>query len=169
MLCPSCSYENIEGADRCENCLTPLTKLDLPEVGVTSRLEYSVMEDKLNKLEQEDAVLTRMDTPAMEVVQEMRSRKTGCALVLDGQRIAGIFTEHDVLKKLADAPEAASIPVRELMSHNPETLHEHDSVAAALNRMSIGRFRHIPVVKQDGSYGVISIKNVLKYIAREDW
>jgi len=48
-------------------------------------------------------------------------------------------------------------------------LNEADSVAAALNKMSIGRYRHIPVAKSDGSYGVISIKNVLKYIARENW
>ena len=61
------------------------------------------------------------------------------------------------------------VPVAELMSGNPETLHEKDSVAEALNRMSVGRYRHLPVRKSDGSYAVASIKSVLNYIAKEDW
>jgi CBS domain-containing protein len=55
------------------------------------------------------------------------------------------------------------------MSGNPETLRETDSVAAALNKMALGRYRHVPVARNDGSYSVASIKSVLKYIAQEDW
>jgi hypothetical protein len=55
------------------------------------------------------------------------------------------------------------------MTANPEVLNETDSVAEALNKMSLGRFRHIPFRKSDGSYAVASIKSVLKYIAQEDW
>jgi CBS domain-containing protein len=55
------------------------------------------------------------------------------------------------------------------MSANPETLDETDSVATALNRMSMGRYRHIPVRKADGTYSVTSIKHVLKYIAKAEW
>jgi len=55
------------------------------------------------------------------------------------------------------------------MSPNPETLRETDSVATALNKMSLGRYRHIPVVKADGTYSVMSIKHVLRYIAKETW
>ena len=59
-------------------------------------------------------------------------------------------------------------PVKHLMTANPEVLHETDSVAEALNKMSLGRYRHIPFVKSDGTYGVASIRSVLKYIAQED-
>jgi len=170
MLCPSCGYDNIEGMDRCENCMTPLAKLDLPQEEGQAGLECSVMEDNLNQLEHEQAVLTGMATPAIDVVRKMRELKTGCALVLDGKNIAGIFTEHDVLKRMTGADAvAASTPIQELMSRNPESLHENDSVAAALNKMAMGRYRHIPVIKNDGNYAVISIKNVLKYIAQENW
>jgi CBS domain-containing protein len=169
MQCPSCNHENIEGTDRCENCLTPLTKLDSPEAECASGLECSVMENNLGHLDQEDAVLAGLNTPAIEVVRQMSAQCTGCALVLDGNRVAGIFTEHDVLKKLGTSEAQLEAPVREFMSPNPEILHEGHSVAAALNKMSIGRYRHIPVAKRDGSYAVVSIKNVLKYIAREEW
>ncbi len=127
------------------------------------------MEDNLSQLDQENAVIAGLDTPAIEVVKQMSTRRAGCALVLDGKRLAGIFTEHDVLKKMTNPAVTSQIPVKELMSLDPETLHESDSVASALNKMSIGRYRHLPIVKSDGSYAVISIKNVLKYIAREDW
>jgi CBS domain-containing protein len=150
--------------------MTPLVKLDSPQAEATAGLECSVMEDDLSKLEQEAAVMTALDAPALEVVGRMRDLKTGCALVLDGKNLAGIFTEHDVLTKLSGMAAAkGETPVKELMSRQPEVLRESDSVAAALNKMSMGRYRHIPVVKRDGTYAVISIKNVLKYISKADW
>jgi len=91
-------------------------------------------------------------------------------LVLDGDRLVGIFTERDVLNKLgANAALVQSTPIRNLMSANPEVLRDTDSVATALNKMSMGRYRHIPVQKVDGSYCVTSIKHVLKYISKADW
>jgi len=59
--------------------------------------------------------------------------------------------------------------VKSVMSPNPETLRETDSGATALNKMSLGRYRHIPVVKTDGTYSVTSIKHVLRYIAKVNW
>jgi len=149
--------------------MTPLVKLDLP-YAEGSGIECSVMEDNLSKLDHETAALAALDESAIDVVGKMRSLRTGCALVLGETGLAGIFTEHDVLTKLTGAQAAPSeTPIKNLMSHNPEVLNEVDSVAAAVNKMSLGRYRHIPVVKSDGSYAVISIKNVLKYIAKENW
>jgi len=100
----------------------------------------------------------------------MKEANAGCVLVIDDGKLAGIFTEHDVLCKLAGAKASvAERAISELMSANPETLKETDSVAAALNKMSMGRYRHVPIAKKDGSYSVTSIKHVLKYIAQEDW
>jgi predicted transcriptional regulator len=168
MLCPSCGYDNIEGADRCDECLTSLFNLDASQGGRRS-LARSVMEDDLNQLEQEFVGVTS-DTPAAEAINKMREARVGCALVIDDGKLLGIFTERDVLKKLTGKTALqATSPVRELMSANPETLRETDSVATALNKMSIGRYRHIPLQKADGTYAVTSIKHVLKYIAKEDW
>jgi CBS domain-containing protein len=132
MICPSCGYNNMEGADRCEECVTPLRQLD--------------------------------------AIEQMKRARVGCALIIDEGKLIGIFTERDVLHKLTgkDALPATST-VKELMSPNPETLRETDSVATALNKMSMGRYRHIPVIKEDGTYAVTSIKHVLRYLAKEDW
>src|ERR1700682_2055742 len=170
MTCPSCGHENIEGTDRCDNCMTSLLKLDGGQPEAAVGLARSVMENNLVKLEQELTVLVQLETPAIDVVRKMRESRAGCALVLDGAQLAGIFTEHDVLNKLTgNDARSVNVPVRELMSAQPETLRDTDSVAEALNKMSMGRYRHIPITRDDGSYSVTSIKTVLQYIAREDW
>jgi len=168
MICPSCSHDNVSGTDRCEECLTPLFDLDTPRAD-REGLSRSVMEDDLRQLEQEFLGVSP-DASATEVIEKMKESRVGCALVLDDGKLIGIFTERDLLNKLtgkkATSPTTA---IRELMSANPETLQETDSVATAVNKMSMGRYRHIPVRKADGTYSVTSIKHVLKYIAKAEW
>lgn len=169
MFCPSCGYDNIEGVDRCEECMTPLLNLDVPRPESTEGLARSVMEDKLNQLEQEFLGVAP-DAPVSDVIRKMKEAGLGCALVLKDGELAGIFTERDILNKLTGkAANAESTAVKELMTVNPEVLRDTDSVATALNKMSLGRYRHIPVRKGDGSYSVTSIKHVLKYIAKAEW
>lgn len=169
MLCPSCGYDNIEGADRCDECLTSLRHLDVPRADAAQGLARSVMEDNLSELEQEFLGISS-DTPAIDAVTRMKDAHVGCALVIDNGKLVGIFTERDVLNKLAGKRAVApNTPVKELMSPNPDTLRETDSVATALSRMSLGRYRNIPIRKTDGTYAVTSIKHVLKYISKADW
>jgi len=170
MNCPSCGHENIDGIDRCENCLAPFRQLDIPSADAAEGLARSVMEDNLNQLDRDEPICVAPDTPALEVTRLMKDSNSGCALVVDGGKLVGIFTEHDVLLRLTNMrANAGDTPVKELMSPNPETLDEEDSVAEALNKMSLGRYRHIPFKRADGTYAVASIKSVLKYIAQEDW
>jgi len=187
MNCPSCGQENIDGIDRCENCLAPFRQLDIPSADAAEGLARSVMEDNLGQLDRDETICVAPDTSALEVVRLMKNSNSGCALVVDGKKLVGIFTEHDALLKLtkhsstaAGSHEDGAVtgsassstptePVKNLMSVNPETLKEEDSVAEALNKMSMGRYRHIPFQKSDGTYAVASIKSVLKYIAQEDW
>ena len=169
MNCPSCGHENIDGIDRCEECLASFRQLDIPSADAAEGLARSVMEDNLSHLDQDETISVAPDTPALEVTERMKNSNSGCALIVDGDKLVGIFTEHDVLKRVTGAGDLAAVTVKELMSRNPETLNEKDSVAEALNKMSLGRYRHIPFKKSDGSYAVASIRSVLKYIAQEDW
>jgi CBS domain-containing protein len=172
MICPSCGHDNLEGMDRCENCMKSLRDLDVPRAEATTGLVRSVMEDTLSRLEMAETVLARPNDSALEVARRMRDAQTGCALVLnDAGKLVGIFTEHDVLRKLLGVSGDAQsrVSVSQLMSGNPEALRESDSVAAALNKMALGRYRHVPIARNDGLYSVASIKSVLKYIAQEDW
>jgi len=168
MICPSCGHDNIEGADRCEECVTSLLNLEVPQAG-REGLASSVMEDNIRQLDQEFLGVAP-ETSALEVIQKMKAAGVGCALVLENGKLVGIFTERDLLNKLTGKDAVVQqTAVKELMSVNPEILSETDSVATAVNKMSIGRYRHIPIRKADGSYSVTSIKHVLKYIAKADW
>ena len=168
MLCPSCGHDNMEGVDRCEECLTPLFNRGIPRAD-TEGLSRSVLEDNLSRLDQEFLSVSP-DSSAIEVIGKMREAHLGCALVLDDGKLVGIFTERDVLNKLTGKNASSKdTAVKDLMSANPETLQETDSVATALNKMSMGRYRHIPVRKADGTYCVTSIKHVLKYISKAEW
>jgi len=169
MICPSCGYDNMEGADRCEECVTSLFNLDAPRADSAAGLVRSVMEDDLSKLENEFLGVSP-HTPVTDVLDQMKQARLGCALVLDDGKLVGIFTERDLLNKLTgEATLPLATPVEQLMSPNPEVLLESDSVAAALNKMSLGRYRHIPVQRADGTYCVTSIKHVLQYLARSQW
>src|SRR5437899_11494240 len=146
MICPSCGHDNIEGADRCEECVTSLFNLNEPQAG-SEGLARSVMEDDLRQLDQEFLGVSP-EAPAIEVIRKMKEPRLGCALVLENGKLIGIFTERDVLNKLTGKKATTdTTAVKDLMSANPETLHETDSVATALNKMSMGRYRHIPVQK----------------------
>lgn len=174
MICPSCGQDNIEGSDACENCMEPLSDLDVPRADATRGLVRLVMEDDLSRLEQQPALTARSEETVAEVVRRMKGAGAGCVLVIDDGELAGIFTERDALRKIGSSgPEnyqaATAAQISELMKRKPETLHETDSVAAALNKMSIGGFRHVPVVRSNGNYTVVSIEQLLNYIASKDW
>jgi CBS domain-containing protein len=170
MICPDCGHDNIEGMDRCENCMKPLRDLDYPRPDATRGLVRSVMEDDLSQLMEDASLSVRAETPVREVLRRMKEDASSCALVMDEGGLVGIFTEHDVLCKLAPAEESVlAAPISELMTPHPEVLKETDSVATALNKMAVGRYRNLPVEREDGSYKLMSIGHVLKYIAQEDW
>src|ERR1041385_2755928 len=97
MNCPSCGHENIDGTDRCENCLSPFRDLDVPRADSAEGLARSVMEDNLGRLQTEVLVTVGPDTPASDVARRMKETGTGCALVVEDNKLVGIFTEHDVL------------------------------------------------------------------------
>ena len=90
------------------------------------------MEDDLRKLLEDTILTVSPSTPIKEVVRRMKDETSSCVLVVDEENLAGIFTEHDVLCKLASADsQVFDAPISELMTPNPESLKETDSVAAA--------------------------------------
>ncbi len=102
---------------------------------------------------------------AADAIREMLDKRTGAAAVLDENRVvAGIFTERDVLRKLALDPRAPEeVPVREVMT-TPVVLATKDiSAAEAVNVMVEAHHRHLPIVDDDGRLlGMLSIRHVLQ-------
>jgi CBS domain-containing protein len=85
-----------------------------------------------------------------------------------GGRLAGILSERDIVRTLAErSAEALALPVGQVMTREVETCGENDSVASLMERMTAGKFRHLPVVEEDRLVGLISIGDVVKQRVEE--
>jgi predicted transcriptional regulator len=169
MFCPACSYDNIEGMDRCANCMEPLRDLDIPRAEATTGIVRSVMEDSLAELEHEDAISAQASESAGEVMRRLNEAKRECAIIFDDGKLAGVFTERDVWQAMSGR-DHASMSIGDVMTRKPETLRATDTVASALALMSIGQRRHLLITDGESqNYKIISAKAILKYIAERDW
>jgi CBS domain-containing protein len=93
----------------------------------------------------------------------MAAGRVGSALVMEGDRLLGIFTERDILRALARDPHAGQdSAVSRWMSPNPMTVHPDTTVVGALDRMFSGGFRHLPVVAGETVVGVVSIRDLAR-------
>lgn len=163
MKCPLCNHENIEGADQCARCHADL--VDPDDLEERSDIERDLLRRPFGELAAHDYDVVSPELSVRQVVRRLNEHGHHCAIVLAGDEISGIFTERDILYKLADRFEArADAPVSEYMTPHPETLSYDDPVAFGLNRMMVGGYRHIPVKREGKLAGVVSVRDILGYM-----
>ncbi len=106
-------------------------------------------------------------TPLAEVLHQMREQHQGCVLVTRDGKLTGIFTERDVLMKVAGTKiDLERTPIHPYMTRDPIRLREDASVAYALNRMCVQGFRHVPLTDEQGRpAGVVSMRNIIEYLS----
>ena len=98
-----------------------------------------------------------------DVIGTLREHRIGCVLVVEADRLLGIITERDLLLKV-EVGELGR-PVRDFMTADPEVLTPEDPIVYALNKMSVGGFRHVPLVDEAGRpVGIVSVKDIIDYI-----
>jgi CBS domain-containing protein len=116
-----------------------------------------------------DVVTIEPSASLAQAVQMLAEKRIGAALVLGAdRRIAGIISERDIVRALA-ARGAAVLeePVSQTMTRKVETCNESDAVATIMERMTAGKFRHMPVVDQGRVIGVVSIGDIVKHRVHE--
>ena len=92
----------------------------------------------------------------------MKEKRIGALLVLDGARLAGIFTERDALfRVVAEGRDPARTHLREVMTANPRTITRERPFGHALHMMHEGGFRHVPIVEGGAPLGVVSARDAL--------
>ena len=120
--------------------------------------------EPIRSLEPRKPIFVQLGTPLLEAITAMNDAHTGCVLVTEGDRLVGILTERDILKKVVGQLDLDS-PVERIMTLNPETVEMDDSIAHVLNKMHIGGYRHIPVLdRQSRPVGVVSMRDFVKFI-----
>jgi CBS domain-containing protein len=104
-----------------------------------------------------------------EAVRLLAEKRIGAALILGAdRRIVGIISERDVVRALAEGGAAAlEQPVSRTMTRKVETCNESDTVSSIMERMTAGKFRHMPVVDQGRLIGVVSIGDIVKHRLQE--
>ena len=107
------------------------------------------------------------DTTIGEAARIMKTHRVGCVLVEKQGELVGILTERDILTKLVGTGyDPAKVQVGEVMTRQVETLTPDDPIAFALQRMSVGGFRHVPLVDAAGRpVGILSVKDIVDYFA----
>jgi CBS domain-containing protein len=162
-LCPYCQADNIEGADHCVECQASLSELSV-RIPAT-RVEADLLRDRIERLWPKSPSTVPPETPVGKVLQKMVDERIGCVRIVKEDLLVGIFSERDALMKInTDAARFKDRPVSQFMTSNPVTLETNDRIAFALHKMDIGGYRHVPILFGGKLVGVISIRDILRYL-----
>jgi len=100
-----------------------------------------------------------------EAVAVLRKEQVGCLLICEANKLVGIFTERDLMRRILAQGKPLTLTLRECMTPNPAVVNPKDSIATAITRMETGGYRHLPVVDETGRpLGVLSVKQIVHYI-----
>jgi CBS domain-containing protein len=131
-----------------------------------AEITRGLLTSAIKHLNPRPAISVEEQTNVAEAVALMNQEKIGGLLVVRDGRLVGIFTERDVLTKIAGRGlDFTKILVGTYMTPDPEALSPDHKVAYALNKMVIGGYRHVPII--DGErrpVAVISVRDVVEFI-----
>jgi CBS domain-containing protein len=116
-----------------------------------------------------DVVVTELGATLAEAAKLLADRRIGAALILGAdRRIVGIISERDIVRALATRGAAAlDEPVSRTMTRNVETCNENEPICNIMERMTAGKFRHLPVIDQGHLVGIVSIGDAVKHRLQE--
>ena len=111
-------------------------------------------------------VCTIEPTTNLAAAAELLAGRQIGALVITGpdHRVIGIVSERDIVHKLATHGAAAlQLPLTEVMTRKVMTCSISDTISSVMERMTAGKFRHLPVIEQGRLAGIVSIGDVVKH------
>jgi CBS domain-containing protein len=100
------------------------------------------------------------ETTVGEAVALMAQYRVGSTIVMDGNRLAGIFTERDTVRAISQSHDAPAHEVSSWMTKEPMTVGPDDDTEVALQTMLDHGFRHLPVVENGEVIGIVSIRDL---------
>ncbi len=110
-----------------------------------------------------DLLTVEADALLADAARSMHDRRVGAVLVLEGERLVGVFTERDILRAVADGLTGAAT-VGDWMTRGPETIEPDATAEHAAVLMIHGGFRHLPVVSEGKVVGILSIRDLMRSV-----
>ena len=121
---------------------------------------------KVEDIMTQAAVTDAPDDTLSEAAAKMRQQQTGSLLVMEGDNLAGIVTERDVLKVVGAGQDPKNVSLRDAMTSDVVTIRPDTSIKDAAEIMFQKWFRHLPVTTDDGKVvGIISLRDLLTLVA----
>ncbi len=146
--------ENHRAVEQGDVLQSPADKTDAP---------HHVREDKIKNLITTRFMTCESSTPLGEVIKRMREDENNCAILCEGERVVGLFTEREVLKVVGTGVDL-STPVKELMSREVATLDSEATLRQAVRLMNERHF-YLPITEDERIIGAISIFDLFTYLA----
>jgi CBS domain-containing protein len=162
MDCPVCGFENLTGAEVCDNCGADLAGTGVPQP--TMSFHGRLLGEHLDDLGAPPPLTVSADTPLDVVIAKMHAAEADCVLVIADDRLVGIFTDRDAVVKAAGT-RLEAFHVRDFMTPDPVVLRHDDPIAIAIHKMAVGGFRHIPIVENGRPTGVVTARDVFHHLA----
>jgi CBS domain-containing protein len=122
-------------------------------------------DQKVSVLHTDDYIVVSPFTPLSQAIEAMKRDEGGCVIVSDDGRVAGIFTERDLLMKVWGEEIDLESPIGSWMQPAVETLTPEATIGDAVRLMNEKSFRNIPLVKQGDLKGSISVFDIITYLA----
>jgi CBS domain-containing protein len=131
-------------------------------------LSGEVLDRPIRLLEPREAVVVAPSASVAEAVALLNDRKAGCVLVMEGGKLVGILTDRDIVRRVLPAGlPLEQAKVGDHMTKDPEVLTLDDPIAFALNRMSAGDSRHVPLLDETGRpRAVVSVRDVVSFVVQ---
>jgi CBS domain-containing protein len=128
-------------------------------------LAKSLKIESVSRLQPTPPIQLSPQQTVAEAVSVLRQEKVGCLLVCENGKLAGIFTERDLMRRIMAAGKPLTLPLADCMTANPITVESKESISAAIERMESGGYRHLPVVDETGiPVGILSVKKIVHFI-----
>ncbi|TMM26991.1 MAG: CBS domain-containing protein [Actinobacteria bacterium] len=109
------------------------------------------------------------DDTVQVAIARMLEENVGSVAVCEGDRLAGIFTERDVLRLAGEGPDFAEVRVGDVMTTQLVTLAPDDDILDAARLMGERKIRHLPVLEGENLLGVVGIREVVRALVERLW
>jgi CBS domain-containing protein len=167
--CPFCGFDTLPGEERCPQCLHSMMVREIPHVRPHDRMQVALMTEPVSKfLTGKDLLVCSPEDTAQKIVEIFQKEGKGCVLVYKNKKMVGILSNRDLLLRSSGKNKNLSqTRVSELMTPNPEYVKPDDPLAYAVNKMALGGYRHVPVLREDGTpISILLIRDVLRQLSQ---
>ena len=122
-------------------------------------------DQKVSLLPTSDFVVVSPFTPLSQAIEAMKSDENGCVIISDDGRVAGIFTERDVLTRVFGANVDPESPIKDWMQPAVQVMPPDATIGDAVRLMNEKGFRNIPIVKLGDLKGLITVFDIITYLS----